>query len=342
MSRGAQELFHTNTLGWLMEHHPRAMAPVRRAFGDTSPDGPVETWREHRHLDLIVRNADDTARYVVENKLYSIPNSGQLERYARVGLPWSDKHGPCGAERTSYFLLSLMEPNFQLPQPWSRVSYEELHAALTAVPTETLGPDAELFDRYLVLVHRLVGLKADVDPRNDLDGPFSVRKTLEALDMKWFSGPLQRMRFTGLAQSIAEVYGAPVPLEVNLTRGLGLLSYRRDLSDTRSIGWQLQEGQLRLYVLIRDEGLTGKGDRLAAARAKVAQAEYADFVDFSTPEMVLGPRLTPMKLDEGEWRRFAPDFVYRYRKVSEDATTRQLADTLAELTAHVDHWNPPS
>lgn len=58
--------------------------------------------------------------------------------------------------------------------------------------------------------------------------------------------------------------------------------------------------------------------------------------------MVLGPRLTPMKLDEGEWRRFAPDFVYRYRKVSEDATTRQLADTLAELTAHVDHWNPPS
>lgn len=342
MSRAAQELFHSNTLGWLMWQHPVACAPLRAIFEGPEPLLRLQVWREWRHLDLVAQRSDDRTRFVVENKLYSIPYSRQLEQYAEVKLPWSQGHGRSGAPHTSYFLLTLMDPNFELPAPWRRVSYESMLRALELIDRDHLGADADLFDRYRTLVHRLVELKDAVDPRRDLDGPFSVTAALGGeLGFKWFAGPLQRMRFTGLAQAISDEYGQQLPLDVDISRSMGSLTYTRHLSEHRSIGWQFQENQLRLFVLVRDPGLAGKGKRLAAARAEVAEAEYASWVDFSAAESVLGDLLEAKAFQPGSWQRFAPDFVYRYRKVDTTATTRQLAEALAELTAYTQSWRTP-
>lgn len=340
MSRAAQELFHSNTLGWLMSQHPVPCAPLRALFEGPDPLHRLQVWREWRHLDLVAQRNDDKARFVVENKLYSIPYREQLEKYAEVTLPWSQGHGRGGAPDTSYFLLTLMDPNFDLPAPWRRVSYESLLRALEMVDCDHLGADADLFDRYRTLVHRLVELKDAVDPRRDLDGPFSVAEALGGdLGFKWFTGPLQRMRFTGLAQAISDEYGQQLPLDVDISRSMGLITYTRHLTEHRSIGWQFQENQLRLFVLVRDPGLAGKGKRLAAARAEVAEAEYASWVDFTAAESVLGDLLEPKAFQPGAWQRFAPDFVYRYRKVDQIATTGQLAEALAELTAYTQSWS---
>ncbi|HZO69348.1 MAG TPA: hypothetical protein VFB74_30520 [Kribbellaceae bacterium] len=96
------------------------------------------------------------------------------------------------------------------------------------------------------------------------------------------------MRFTGLAQAVSAKSGALLPLAVDLSHGSGSVSYVRELSDTRSISWQFQESQLRRFALVRDRGLVGPGDELAAARAQVAEAEYADFIDYTLVEDVLG------------------------------------------------------
>ncbi|QKE00300.1 hypothetical protein [Nocardioides marmotae] len=337
MSRAAQELFHSNTLSWLLSEHPDAAASLAAVF-DPAGAGALEVWREYRHIDLVARRGQGAGRFVVENKLYSIPYPEQLTRYAEVDLPWSAGHGSCGATDTSYFLLTLMDPTFDLPSPWRRLSYEQVLTALDAIDVEELGRDADLVTRYRALVRRLVQLKGAVDPRENPDEPFSVRAALAGLGHKGFVGPLQRMRFTGLAQMTTEEYGTPVPLHVDITRAMGLITYERRLSATRSIGWQLQEGQLRLFVLVRDAELAGPGPDRAAARARVAEAEYADFVDFDPAEQVLGDLLLPKHFPTGHWQRFAPDFVYRYRKVDELVTTRQLAEALAELTAYVDAW----
>lgn len=126
-----------------------------------------------------------------------------------------------------------------------------------------------------------------------------MQAALGDLHFKSFAGPLQRMRFTGLAQAVVEKYGAQLALEVDLSHSTGSLTYTRSLSNSRSIGWQFQEGQLRLFVLVRDRGLS------------------------------FGP---------GVWRKFAPDFVYRYRKVHPSTSTHLLAEALAELTARVNAW----
>jgi hypothetical protein len=338
MSRAAQELFHSNTLSWLMWRHPVAAAPLRAVFEGPEPFHKLEVWREWKHIDLVARRSDGRARFVVENKLYSVPYAAQLESYASVDLPWSKDHGAQGARDTAYYLLALMDPTFDLPPPWQRVSYEQVLRALVVCDAQRFGSDADLFDRYRSLVRRLVELKDAVDPRKDLDGPFSVTAALGKLHHKSFTGPLQRMRFTGLAQAISEEHGSPLSLEVDVSRSKGLITYFRELSETRTIGWQFQEAQLRLFVLVQDEGLAGKGSERAAARAKVADAEYDGLVDFATAEAVLGDLLQPKTFVPGTWQRFAPDFVYRYRKVDEQTTTRQLAQALANLTAYVDAW----
>ena len=266
------------------------------------------------------------------------PTPKQLERYAEKPLPWSEGHGPRGAADTSYFLLSLMDPTFELPPPWRHLSYDQVLRALEELAPRDFGSDAPLVERYCALVRRLVELKNAVDPRQDIDGPFSVQAALGDLHLKSFAGPLQRMRFTGLAQAVVETYGAQLPLKVDLSHSAGSLTYTRSLNDSRSIGWQFQEGQLRLFVLVRDRGLVGKGEELAVARARVAEAEYVDFADLTAAEDVLGDLLEPKSFDPGVWRKFAPDFVYRYRKVDPSTSTQLLAEALAELTAHVNAW----
>ena len=53
---------------------------------------------------------------------------------------------------------------------------------------------------------------------------------------------------------------------------------------------------------------------------------------------MLGSKLIPRAFAAGVWQRFAPDFVYRYRKVDERTTTTELAEALSALTAYVDTW----
>jgi hypothetical protein len=86
-------------------------------------------------------------------------------------------------------------------------------------------------------------------------------------------------------------------------------------SGTPPIIATFQEGQLRLFVVVLDYGLVGGGDELTAARARVAEAEYADFVDHAVVQDVIGGLLEPKMFETGVWRKFARDFVYRYRKV---------------------------
>lgn len=338
MSRGAQELFHSNTIAALLTEHPRAAAPLAGLFADDDSTTAWNVWREWKHLDLVAESASGRGRFVVENKLYSVPYPAQLANYCSKPLPWAKNPGRNGDSETSYHLLSLMAPAFELPAPWRWVPYEHLLRALDQLDPTHFGEDATLVERYRALVRRLVELKDAVDPRQDVEGPFAVDQAFGILPSKYFLGPIQRMRFSGLAQLISDEFGEHLPLVVDISKAEGSITFTHRLSDDRAVGWQFQGGQLRLFVLVQDAGLVGKGDRLAAARAAIADAEYLSFADFECASAVLGERLGPLVQGPGEWRRFAPDFVYRYCKVDPTTPSGQLAEALSELTLHVKTW----
>ena len=82
-SRAGQELFHSNTIAWLLKNFPGLTAPVLDLLGATQYEGvsQVDVWRERRHLDIVIDPVGARPKIVVENKLYSVPYPAQLVKY---------------------------------------------------------------------------------------------------------------------------------------------------------------------------------------------------------------------------------------------------------------------
>ena len=90
-SRAGQELFHTNTISWLLKNIPGHTAPVLDLLGATRYGGvsQVGVWRERWHLDIVIDPVGARPKIVVENKLYSVPYPAQLIKYTAYPVPWS-------------------------------------------------------------------------------------------------------------------------------------------------------------------------------------------------------------------------------------------------------------
>jgi len=245
-SRAGQELFHSNTIAWLLGNFPIPCAPLLDLLGATRYDGVSQmgVWRERRHLDVVIDPVGASPKVVVENKLYSVPYPAQLSKYNAYPLPWSPHHGEDGAQATRYVLLSLMTPSFPLPSPWVHVSYLHLAGALDQIDADALGRTSDQFIRYRALTHRLVALAEAVDPAQALDEQFSAIDVVAQLPGAGLDGAIARMRFSGLAQVIQTHFDETKSFEVGGDRG-GIVTYWRRLADKRGIGWQFQENQLR-------------------------------------------------------------------------------------------------
>lgn len=336
-SRAAQELFHSNTLAWLLKNFPIPCTPLLGLFGAAPYDGvsQVCVWRERRNLDIVIDPVGASPKIVVENKLYSVPYPAQLSKYNAYPLPWSPHHGQEGAQATRYVLLSLMTPSFPLPGPWVHVGYRDLAGALDQIDAAALGRTSGQFLRYRALTHRLVALAEAVDPAQALDEQFSATDAVGQLPGGGLDGAIGRMRFSGLAQVIQAHFDQVKPFEVGGDRG-GLITYRRQLADRRGIGWQFQENQLRFYVTVEDPALRGDAGR--AAREAIVQAEHVGFFDHCDTAAILGSDLRAKSYAPGEWLGFNPDFVYRHRPVKPAVSTAKLAQALASMTTRVDDF----
>lgn len=238
-SRAGQELFHSNTIAWLLRNFPIPCAPLLELLGGARYEGTAQigVWRERRHLDIVIDPVGASPKVVVENKLYAVPYPEQLTMYNAYTLPWSSGPGDDGAQGTRYVLLSLMTPSFPLPRPWVHVGYGDLAAALDQVDAGALGRTGDQFTRYRALVHRLVALAEAVDPAQALDEQFSAAQVVAQLPGGGLDGAIARMRYSGLAQVIQSHFDDARSFEVGGARG-GLITYWRRLAEHRGIGWQ--------------------------------------------------------------------------------------------------------
>jgi hypothetical protein len=336
-SRAGQELFHSNTIAWLLGNYPIPCAPLLGLLGGTPYDGvnQMRVWRERRHLDIVIDPVGASPKVAVENKLYCVPYPAQLRKYTAYPLPWSAQHGDDGAQATRYVLLSLMTPSFPLPSPWVHVGYRDLAGALDQIDADALGRTSGQFIRYRALIQRLVALAEAVDPAQALDEQFSAADAVAQLPGGGLDGAIARMRFSGLAQFIQAHFGQVKSFEVGGDRG-GIITYWRRLAGQRRIGWQFQENQLRFCITVGDPNLQGQANR--AAREAIVEAELAGFFDHCDVEAILGSDLRAKGYAPGEWLGFNPDFVYRHRPVKPAVSTARLAQALAAMTRRVDDF----
>ena len=114
LSLSSLELFHSNFLAWLFETHPSSL----EILGIEPPSSCIVK-REQKHIDLSIES-DGPAIVVIENKVKSLPDMAQLERYGK-----DTKDG------THHILLTLLPASFDSKSVgWTELSYKNLSAKL--------------------------------------------------------------------------------------------------------------------------------------------------------------------------------------------------------------------
>ena len=90
MSLASKELFHSNFIAWLIEKYPDHFEKkMKRIFPEElegesfDRQNPVD--REKSFVDLTINLKDSEKKIIIENKVKSIPDKAQLERYSDAG-----------------------------------------------------------------------------------------------------------------------------------------------------------------------------------------------------------------------------------------------------------------
>ena len=137
LSMASKELFHSNMLDWIFKEHPLIFMDMLNRM-KIKCETPTSSEREWHHFDFCLKSSSGIVVLLLENKVKSLPNLEQLERYT------DDK---VISSNTTKVLLSLVKESV-IPQReeiensgWIIRSYEDLGKALRsaiAKPKEDL------------------------------------------------------------------------------------------------------------------------------------------------------------------------------------------------------------
>lgn len=337
MSLGSKELFHSNFIAWFADRFPHQAAAAFATWGDSSEGTPGRpTHREPRHLDLIL-DLPGLKPIAIENKVFSVPDNSQLDRYAEGALKQRDAVGVTH----SRILLSLMPPGWEgrTYRGWRHRSYIDLADILTSqIRTVQVVDDfaAQLLQHYVDFIRLLSGLVellGTPDPESPMRLPDAI---VNELDVIRISAGIQKARTSHVARAlellIDERGWYEVGVEYDFTNGLSLLGAIHRLpggSDGMpgdAIGWQLQGTQFRLCVVIPNhkDHLLGSVHRVD--REKYTAERYGAWFDFGLLEAVTGmsaPRSSEVRGGRWSFQCYEPAFVYRHRPAP-DLTPAQI------------------
>ncbi len=251
LSLSSKELFHSNMIGWLLENNP-AFAKKFFEREDLARVSKVE--REKFNFDLLV--TADGMNYVIENKVKSVPNRGQIEDY-------KEKARRKKLE-AKFILLSLVEPSdeFKRDFPDVRViSYEEIHEWIVEVVPCDVYLESLLTD-YAMLLSTLIRIKS-LASNFHTDDHFSFKKEdAEILRGIRLFDVAQKIRYSCLAaicdRSLTDIKLPNLDrlkksTEVALTRSIGLMSIKIRFGEILLIGIQIQGDQYRLSIESTDK-----------------------------------------------------------------------------------------
>ncbi len=326
MSLGSKELFHSNILVWFAQQLPDAARETFRSWTGPSAQSHIKGHeRESAHLDAILR-FDGLLPIVIENKMFSVPDQGQLEQY----LARFDAELTAG----SHILLTLMDPGFDAKN-WRVMRYAELADAMDA---QLSGIDTSQFAgqvvRHYVGFIRLLQRVMDTvgTPAGGHPLPLA-RNQAQLLDAIRMDAAVQKARASWVAAEIRRQLGSEageVRINSGFTNGRALVEGFCEMSgvvgaseadpDKRdSIGWQLQGDQFRLAVItykFPQRSPLGRRER-----ETYVQNTYDDWFDLEEYVTVTArtDSLVATRRRGGEETHFQgydPNFSYRYVRCS--------------------------
>lgn len=365
LSLGSKELFHTNLLGWLAEHHPGVGNVLLNLWTSQPAIGPLSAKREWRHLDLVLDEQTPgsprpATRVVVENKMFALPDLAQLTEYGKVvrklnGSPalillslanpgWSKRAWDDGADPTPDDDGGIW--NDRAGSTWRHCSYRDLTDALKQLPDADDPYVTATLQRWIAMIDRLERLTELVGQPTP-DEPFLLPQRLrQILGTARLDAPVQKLRAHQLAGMLRRELGMlrrelndvdDLKIAAGLTNQVGLVEAFTRVSDDLEAGWQIQGNDWRMAIRVGEKHpLHGRSDSLVAARAELAaRSGWADFTQppLSQPPFTGGTEGPTNRDGSPSYGRFSPDFVYRYVRLN-TITLRQAVTAGTQIIRH--------
>jgi len=328
MSLGSKELFHSNLLAWLSGRYADEAREIFARWATPAEyRGRGSICREAGNLDLVLQ-FDGFGPVVIENKVFSLPDEQQLERYAA---------GPAktfGSSR-SLVLLSLADPRWEdgtYPTPhgsWKHVSYAELRSAiephLPAVRRKD-DYDGQTLEHYCRLIRTLVELADLVSVRKADESVLLQSNIVRPLAAARVGDAAQKLRTHQIGAALRaklakEALG--VRFSSGFTNGEPLLEAFVPLGGEDMVGWQYQHEQFRLALILASRA--GRGETARREREAYAR-RYESWFDFGLFEqLVAGGERGRRRIAADGFNGYEPDFIYRYRR-AEGITVGQVLE----------------
>lgn len=286
LSLGSKELFHSNFLYWLSKAEPNAFWKIMYLFGiNTDDKDSLVVKREWNHFDLSIvqmsskgEGENEEASHdvndilaVIENKVKSIPDKHQMERYAG-SIAKLDKKQGCVK-----ILLSLIEPEFD-DDEWTHISYERYLTNLRSCMDDVQQSyNAAIFTDYCNMVDYMIGFKNSwigdekellktryTNILNSYNAQEAAMLRINDLRHKLIYSVMLKVLAEKLSSNrIAYLSGCTddeiflnndnkVVIGTGMTRAMGLIELKVKMSRELIVGVQVQSNQYRHFVIFKD------------------------------------------------------------------------------------------
>lgn len=339
---GQRELFHSNLLSWFYNALPQYADEVFKPMSRTSNSTKREVWRERNSVDLWF-NWPSGESLAIENKVFSLPDREQLDRYSGI----VQHHRP----GSGMVLLSLSDPGWPPPSSdaqsdsWTFKSHASLAEDIArAIAKHDHSYEAETMRRYAEMttaLDRVVQACMVNDLLDPVALPTGIRERIPSAQLLAAVGKMRAQHVAALVAAAARtVADVDVTARGEFSHGQPAITFAFEhptiaVVPPIRIGYQLQSGQFRLMAILPH--LAGKTAESRDARFHWARTN-PDVFDLSTIRDVIeaqGPEMPRSRPGESlQLGRFDPDFVYRYLAAPE-LVVQQLIDTAILLTKRV-------
>lgn len=341
---GQRELFHSNVLAWFFEQFPREADEIFCPGRPEAGSMRREVLREHKHIDLWMNWPSGS--HAIENKVFSLPDAEQLERYARDVI---QPERP-GAQMT---LLSLLDPHwpgdaFAVPGAgtWRYLSYGTLAGRMEASIPHSDNYATQTVRKYAAMVRALeVVVKSSTVVSAD-EGMEVPAWIAERVTSSQLLQTVRKMRARNFAALLTDELQRELPMDIacsaNYGKGGPHLTAWAPLDPGRKmsplVGFQIEGSQFRLIAVLphlsNHEGGT-LAQRLAWGRDNGWTFDFSDELA-STLEV---KSAVDMPKPPKQFNKYDPDFIYRYRKVDAltfDQVRRAAISHFEAVAAHSD------
>lgn len=328
LSMSSRELFHSNFLSWLVRTHQKAgRSLVGDLLGDPGPEHEILRVDREKHdvdLHLYSTSGDDIW---VEMKIGAIPAAAQLLRYA-------DKLST--SQRPQRFVLVSLQPLTRLPAPWVSVDLSELAGAMrTAAQQVQDGFARDLVLHEALLLNQLSSLGSHVDAAAHLDASWFMPAEVQTVIREVRAGTIVEKLRSGLVLNHLTVAYSDPKLEfaAGLTNGTGVVEVRKALCDGRTVGWQLQGPQYRLFAESERPSKRGASQPPLGVESEDL-GSISPWFDFSNA-LTSMPGLSLSSRASGHGK-FGTIFRYQYLQIPAAATNREVLRLLDAETQRLE------